>query len=122
MLLVNVITATRQVTMIVERINTLLSYQIISVGTDKTDVNELYFYVFGQLILSVVPIKNTDMQSKVTRGAMYYSKCIIYPLDEEFNRPLQNLRTARQLITKCMSKIGMEINIEAKRIMNQEWS
>lgn len=108
--------------MIVERINPLISYQIISVGTDQMDVNELYLYIFGQLILSIIPIKNTDMQSKATRGAMYYSSCIIYPFDEELNRPIQNLRTARQLITKCMGKIGTEINIESKRIMNQEWS
>jgi hypothetical protein len=53
---------------------------------------------------------------------MYYSKCIIYPFDEELNKPVQNLNLARQLITKCMSKIGLELNIESKRIMTQEWS
>jgi len=108
--------------MIVERINPLMSYQIISVGTDQFEVNELYLYVFGQLILSVMPIKNVDVKDKAQRGAMYYSKCIIYPFDEELNKPVQNLKSARQLITKCMGKIGLELNIESKRIMTQEWS
>lgn len=108
--------------MIVERINSLMIHQIIAVGQDVNSVNELYLYVFGQLILCVLPIKsNIDEKNKTQRGAMYYSKCIIYPYDEELNKPLQNLRSARQLITRCMAKIGMELTIESKRIMTQEW-